>query len=137
MTIRSLRCALAFCALLLLSLPAFQPVPAYAGETPAVETHLYFGLKTRNEEGVSEQAWQRFLADIVTPRFPGGLTVLEAYGQSSTHPAPQGQQTRLLIVVHADTPAAATAIAEIKQAWKKRFPSAGLFHTESDVRIVE
>jgi len=138
MSSRVLHQALLSIALLLaLSLPAVAPVRAAADEVSAIETHLYFGLKTENGQGISEQAWQQFLADVVTPRFPDGLTVLEAYGQSSRNPAPEGQQTRLLIVVHPDTEAAAIAVREIKTIWKDRYPSAGLFHTESDVRIVE
>jgi hypothetical protein len=47
-----------------------------------------------------------------------------------------GQGTRVLIVVHPASPEATAAIAEIKAAWRARFPGAGLFHTESDVRMI-
>ena len=40
-------------------------------------------LRTRRRKGkvVTEDDWQRFLADTVTPRFPAGLTVFDARGQ--------------------------------------------------------
>ena len=37
---------------------------------------LFFG-----RVGVSEAAWDGFLASVVTPRFPDGLTAFEARGQ--------------------------------------------------------
>lgn len=40
-----------------------------------------FGRDIGNRVGVSEQAWQRFLAREITPRFPDGLTVTDASGQ--------------------------------------------------------
>ena len=115
--------------------------PSLADESDARQTVLYFGLKTDDGAGVSEQAWAQFLAEIVTPHFPDGLTVLEAYGQSDDHGPQPGsvvaQGTRMLILVHPVDAAAAAAVATIKAAWQERFPTAGLFHTETDVRVVE
>jgi len=42
---------------------------------------LLFGRKIGDRIGVSEAAWARFLAREVTPRFPDGLTVINASGQ--------------------------------------------------------
>jgi hypothetical protein len=40
---------------------------------------LYFGLNTP-QGAVSESEWESFLAEIVTPRFPSGLTVIDGRG---------------------------------------------------------
>src|ERR1041384_5882132 len=48
--------------------------------TAYTRTTIYFGL-TRPMGSISEAEWQNFLRDEVTPRFPDGLTVLEADGQ--------------------------------------------------------
>jgi hypothetical protein len=45
-----------------------------------VQVRLFFGLFTP-EGAVSDVEWARFLADVVTPRFPRGLTVVNAAGQ--------------------------------------------------------
>ncbi|MEX0809967.1 MAG: DUF3574 domain-containing protein [Dongiaceae bacterium] len=134
-----------FRALRLIVLLTVAAVPFGIGSSAvaadALQTVLYFGLKTDEGAGVSEQAWAQFLAEIITPRFPAGLTVLNAYGQSDDHGPETGmviaQGTRMLILVHPADAAAAAALAEIKTAWNERFPTAGLFHTETDVRIVE
>lgn len=130
--------ALSFLLLLAAAPLATLPHSARAEGVEAVQTTLYFGLRTDNGIDVTPIDWLNFLAETITPRFPDGLTVLEAYGQSSRHNSGMlvGQRTRVLIVVHPASPEATAAIAEIKAAWRARFPGAGLFHTESDVRMI-
>jgi hypothetical protein len=62
-----------------------------AAQTPASACHgvlkrrdvaeLLFGRDIRGRLGVSEAAWRRFVAHEITPRFPDGLTVTDAFGQ--------------------------------------------------------
>ena len=42
---------------------------------------LYFGLDRRDDAPVSEEQWQKFIAEVVTPAFPKGLTVTSGRGQ--------------------------------------------------------
>jgi len=111
---------------------------AVADRTAAVQSTLYFGLKTRDGVGVSEQQWAAFLAAEVTPRFPGGLTVLSAYGQGGGPGADAvlAEFTKVLIIVHPADAAAAAKISEIKAIYTQKFDPQGVFHTEADVRIV-
>jgi hypothetical protein len=46
-----------------------------------IRTELYFGRNIPTGETVSEADWQKFVDEVVTPRFPDGLTVLDADGQ--------------------------------------------------------
>jgi len=73
--------------------------------------------------GVSEARWVRFLAAEVTPRFPDGLTVLDARGQWRAPGAIKIVRERSKIVMiamppHADNDAKIYAMAE---AYKKQF----------------
>jgi len=43
---------------------------------PGITARLYFG-RTRTDSA----AWQTFLAENVTPRFPSGFSVFDGYGQ--------------------------------------------------------
>src|SRR5215831_18665015 len=45
------------------------------------QIELMFGRNIGGRLGVSETAWSRFLAREVTPRFPDGLTVVDASSQ--------------------------------------------------------
>jgi len=51
-------------------------LPGEAGIT----AQLFFG-RTSASASIGDAEWQDFLATSVTPRFPAGLTVLEAHGQ--------------------------------------------------------
>jgi hypothetical protein len=48
---------------------------------PGSVAELLFGRDIGRHIGVSEIAWSRFVARELTPRFPGGLTVIDAVGQ--------------------------------------------------------
>ena len=93
----------------------------HADEQRAVEDTLYFG--TRTPTGVVTTAqWDRFLADVVTPRFPRGLTVSEASGQWSSAAGPVVREsTHVLQLVHPDDAADAALIARIIAEYKSGF----------------
>jgi hypothetical protein len=111
--------------------------PAFAG-SGAIQTTLYFGL-SRDGGRISEKQWQAFLADTVTPRFPDGLTVIPATGQWRNPKVAKtiSEQTKVVIIVHADTPASTKAVAEVKAIYLKRFHQISVFQTDQPVRVVE
>ena len=86
-----------------------------------VRTTLYFGM-ARPKGSVSELEWQIFLRDEVTSRFPAGLTVWEAEGQWKT---PTGsidrEQSKVLLLVHADTAAARQSVQAVIETYRKAF----------------
>ncbi|MDP2123730.1 MAG: DUF3574 domain-containing protein [Parvibaculum sp.] len=106
-----------------------------------VQTTLYFGLDRGDGGTVSEREWRRFLAEVVTPRFPDGLTVVDAYGQwrdaGLADAAIVREATKVVIVVHDATPDAVAALAAIKADYMERFGQRSVFHTEAPVRVVE
>ena len=115
--------------------------PSFAQPRQAVETSLYFGLALEDGGEVSEAAWSAFLAEEVTPRFPDGFTVIDAYGQwrdpSFAYAPIIREKTKLLIIVHPGTAEADEAITEIKSLYKSRFDQKSVFHTDAPVRIME
>src|SRR4029453_12368392 len=100
-----------------------RPAPAECGAATAaqVRTTLYFG-SARPKGSVSELEWQIFLRDEVTARFPDGLTVWDAEGQRR---APQGsvehERTKVLLLVHPDTPAARESVQAVIDRYRKAF----------------
>ena len=128
-----------FITVVLLSL--LSPAVAPAGEVEAVETTLYFGLDLPRGETVSEENWVDFLADVVTPRFPDGFTVIDAYGQwrdPSVADAPIVRETtKIIVIVHPATAEAGGRVSEIKSLYMERFRQKSVFHTDAPVRLVE
>jgi hypothetical protein len=69
--------------------PTFAPTESGLLRTfPGKEmlrTELYFGIARRGGGTVGDDEWRAFLRDEITPRFPDGLTVLDARGQWRGH----------------------------------------------------
>ncbi len=72
---------------------------------------------------VSETAWDRFLANEVTPRFPDGLTVYDARGQWRNPQTKKISRDRSKVVMIAMPPADdnQTRLSAIIEAYKARF----------------
>src|SRR4051794_18874010 len=92
-----------------------------ASTAAQVRTTLYFGT-ARPKGAVSELEWQLFLRDEVTSRFPDGLTVWNAEGQwRAPNGATEHEHTKILLLVHQDTPAAREAIRALIARYRKAF----------------
>jgi hypothetical protein len=73
-----------FGALLAAAAPCAQaqsPPPCHGTFQPREVAELMFGRDIGSRLGVSERDWMRFLSREITPRFPDGLTVTDAFGQ--------------------------------------------------------
>ncbi len=104
-----------------------QPAPLQtlacpAGQSRATEAELMFGRNVGDKLGVSEDDWRKFVDEVVTPRFPDGLSVIDVQGQwrASTGVIVREPSKVLLLVLDGgpDDPA---KIANIRQAYKDRF----------------
>lgn len=91
-----------------------------------VRSELYFGVgreasETSANPVVDETAWRAFLDREVTPRFPDGLTVFDAYGQwlFRGNPEPNRLASKVLVILHEDTPQRDADIEAIRLAWKQ------------------
>lgn len=51
------------------------------GQEPMRTAQLFFGQNIGGKPGVSDADFRKFLDEELTPRFPGGLTVLDGGGQ--------------------------------------------------------
>jgi hypothetical protein len=87
-----------------------------------VADRLYFGRSIPGGAIVSDSAWAGFLAQVVTPRFPAGLTVYRVEGQWRNDDRTIGrEQSFVLEIVHPAGPAADAGLREIADEYKRRF----------------
>lgn len=101
---------------------ATSPVPACpAGERRSVDELIYFG--TGMADGVvSDEQWAGFLREVVTPRFPDGLTTWPASGQwRAGDGSLTFENTHVLNLVHAADDATEKAVQAIIADYKDRF----------------
>ena len=94
-----------------------------------VQDTLYFGMNTPKGPVTSAQ-WEAFLREVVTPRFPDGLTAWDAQGQWKNKDGVVGKEkSKVLLLVHPDTPQASQDIQEVIEIFEKKF------HQESVMRV--
>ena len=74
--------AILLAGLLLAGCATAPPAPACpAGQDYLQTAQLFFGRNIGAQAGVSEADFRKFVDEELTPRFPGGLTVLDGGGQ--------------------------------------------------------
>ena len=96
-----------------------------------VEYRLFMGRGGGDGEVVDDAAWEAFLSDTVTPRFPDGLTVLDARGQwRGSSGAIQSERSKVLLVLAPPGDDAPRLIAEIADEYIRAFQQ------ESVLRVV-
>jgi Protein of unknown function (DUF3574) len=109
--------------------PATSPAPATSaalscavGDTVLVRETLYFGRNRPGGGTVSDTEWRAFLAEVVTPRFPLGLTVQEATGQwKGSGGAVEQERSEIVTVFHPDDEPSRRSIHDIALEYKRRF----------------
>ena len=111
-------CALTACATL-------APLPVKPGDPSACserrQDRVLFGMNSPAGP-VSEAQWQAFLAEVVTPRFPAGLTVYQAKGQWRGDSGQIEQEdSRAIDLIHDDTAEERKRVVELADEYKRRF----------------
>jgi len=85
-------------------------------------TEIYFGRHFSGRGEISEQQFDKFLAKQVTPAFPAGMTVYDAYGQMQHHSGGiVKQKTKVVVLVHKNSRADDGAIKKIIAAYRNEF----------------
>ena len=101
---------------------------------PAVAIDLYFGRDKPGGGEVSDAEWGAFVTEVVTSRFPDGLSVFDSSGQ---YREPTGrivrERSKRLVVVVFDQPAHKAKVIEIVDAYKQRFGQYSVFRVEQPV----
>lgn len=88
-----------------------------------LRTELYFGTAKADGSQVTEEDWETFLAEEVTPRFPDGFTVLQGYGQFRSAGKIVRESSFVLIVLYPlnRRKGSSEKIEQIRRAYLKTF----------------
>jgi hypothetical protein len=101
---------------------------------PAVAIDLYFGRDKPSGGEVTDAEWGAFVTEVVTSRFPDGLSVFDSSGQ---YREPTGrivrERSKRLVVIVFDSPAHKAKVIEIVEAYKQRFGQYSVFRVEQPV----
>jgi hypothetical protein len=88
-----------------------------------VSAELLFGRKIGDRIGVSEAAFAAFLAREITPRFPDGLTVVDARGQwrDQDRGTIVREPSKLVLLTFRDEAAKRENLGAIAEIYKREF----------------
>lgn len=116
----SIGAALAVAALAACAGPPRVPgCAAPAAREPVIE--LIFGRGLPGGGTVSGSAWQSFVDEELTPRFPDGLTVIDGAGQWRDHAAVLREKAKLVLIVPPPGGEFEVRLAAVIDAYKRRF----------------
>ena len=105
--------------------------PCPEGTDHFVKYELFMGRNSQSGEVVDDAAWTTFLEDSVTPRFPDGLTVLDAQGQwRDSEGLVRKERSKLLVILVPPGDDGMRLIGEVSDEYKRRFSQ------ESVLRVV-
>jgi Protein of unknown function (DUF3574) len=85
---------------------------------------LFFGRDKAGRKVVSDAEWSDFLASVVTPNFPDGLTVFDGYGQwrnPATGVIGRSPSVKIVLIAAKRSPELAGRFNAVIDAYKTRF----------------
>lgn len=110
--------------------------PACApGERLSIAEVVYFGAN-KPAGVVSSEEWSTFLREVVTPKFPGGLSAWQASGQwRGGNGKLIKESTFVLSLVHAREPSFEASVRAIISEYKARFQQEAVLRVKSQACI--
>jgi Protein of unknown function (DUF3574) len=115
--------ALALLAVMIGGSADAQSIECHGALKPQQVAELLFGRRIGDHGIVSEGAWRRFVAREITPRFPDGLTILEARGQWR-NPANKRiirERSNVVLIVLPGNVEDQDRLGEVAEAYKRQF----------------
>ena len=135
-----LRAAAAFVTTLSISACAARADAPRAPTTQSafreVTDRLYFGQSVPGGGQVTPDEWAAFLRDVVTPRFPQGLTVWRAEGQWREEAGVLAKEPVIIVeIVHRPALAIDSALDLIATEYRRRFRQEAVLRVTSLARM--
>lgn len=114
---------------------ASLPLACIPPARPMVSAEILFGRNIGTTLGVSEAAFARFVAEEVTPRFPDGLTIVDARGQYRDAERSRliREPSKIVLITFTDEPQKRAALDAVAEAYKARFRQRSVLTTVRSV----
>jgi uncharacterized protein DUF3574 len=112
------------------------PQPTAEAFQTLISDRLYFGRGIPGDGVVSESDWEKFLSEVVTPRFPAGLSVWRAQGQwRDKSSVIQKEESFILDLLHPEDAKSEQSVREIMTDYKTRFKQEAVLRVRERVRV--
>jgi hypothetical protein len=101
-----------------------------------VTDRMYFGRDIPGGGAVSDTAWAAFLGEVVTPRFPAGLTSWRAEGQwRDVSGAVVREPSFIVELLHPFNAETDAAVEQIAEEYKRRFRQEAVMRVRSSADV--
>jgi Protein of unknown function (DUF3574) len=103
-----------------------------------LRTKLFFGRNKADGSKVSRREWERFLDEVITPRFPDGLTVLEGIGRFLNSRGEIEQERAIVLIVLYPLEAQkekSIRIEEIRDLYKQSFQQQSVLRVDDPLPV--
>ena len=95
---------------------------------------LYLGRGMPDGGIVDEAGFRRFVDEVVTPRFPDGLSILDVAGQyRDAAGTVRREPSKLLVLLVPEAPVVSGRVAEIVSGYKRMFRQESVLRVERPV----
>ena len=99
-------------------------------------TEIFFGRGKPDGSQVTDAEWDEFMDHFVTPRFPQGLTVLEAQGRWKGNSGKIVKEaSKILVLVYQPSPENTKKLDEICTEYKTKFQQEALLKVTQGVDV--
>lgn len=111
------------CVAILAAFDARAQTPCPLSGKPMLRAEMLFGRNIGGRLAVSEGRWARFVARELTPRFPDGLSVIDAAGQwrDGGNGRIVREPSKIVVIVIPDEPSALAKLQAAAEAYKQKF----------------
>ena len=97
---------------------------------------MFFGLQRRDGAPVTEQEWASFVEQVVTPRFPSGLTVFDGAGQwRNAANRIEREPSKVLVILHPASESIDAQIDEVRRLYCERFNQEAVMKVTSAAHV--
>ena len=97
------------------------------------EHRMFFGRGSGEVERVSDTDWERLLAEVLTPRFPDGLAVMDGRDSGArTGPIIHIERTKVVVILTPREASVSAKLHEISDEYKRLFNQGLVLITSED-----
>jgi hypothetical protein len=123
-------------AFLVLMLAGCASMPRAATEGARYQLdRLYFGRAIGDSAMVSDSAWAVFVREVVTPRFPDGMTTWRAEGQwRSANGTVVHEPSVVMEIIHMAGDSTESALGAVIREYERRFHQEAVLWVTTDVQ---
>ena len=105
-------------------------------ESRWARSEVFFGLSRPHGPAITPAEWQEFVTEVVTPKFPAGLTIVDSTGQwRNASGRIENEFSKMLVLIHPVSPAIDAQIDEIRASYCRRFEQEAVMKVTSSARV--